>query len=98
MSIDPPQAPAMQTPFLEKVQDLILLSHRGHGQRLKKVHDFNTVLEIPASQLTNHERMTQYGSLLKLFREPRMSPSKVIDPDRSIDQNHQDLVLRRRTG
>lgn len=27
-----------------------------------------------------------------------MSPPKVVDPDRSIDQNHQDLVLRRRTG
>ena len=65
MGINPSQAPAIQTSFLKKMQNLVMLSHWSRWKRIKQIQNFISIPKIPAGQLTNHEWVAKNGTLLQ---------------------------------
>lgn len=65
MGINPVQALAIQTSFLKKVQNLVMLGQRCHRECLEQIHNFQAIPKIPAGQLPNHEWVAKYGALIQ---------------------------------
>ena len=87
MDVDPTQTSTMQLVGSDEAQDLLVL-HEGHVREcFKQAQYFRPARQRTARQFTEHERMNPDLHFLQQVRQPRAAATKMVDPDRSIDQH-----------
>jgi hypothetical protein len=70
---------------------MVDLAFRGNGsprQARQETQSRCAVFEVPGGDLAENERMQPRLAVEEQFRQFRLAPAEVIDPNRGIYQNH----------
>lgn len=87
VSVNPADSAAHQTVPLNERQHLIVASHWHMRQALKQGQHFSAAVQRAARQFTNDEWVRFHFSPVEQITERRVAPTKVIHPDRRINQH-----------
>lgn len=80
------------------MDDFIIIYSRRSGKSLQERKNFLAMAQIPASQLANHEWMTRDLTFRQQRRKMGSATAQMVNPDRSIYQDHAQLWRARRRG
>lgn len=88
MDVNVPEPAPHQPSCLQERKHLGMGRRLAHGKGAEQIeHDF-TLVNGPACQLANDERMRCHLPRFEEGGEPRVVSSKVLNPNRGIDQDH----------
>jgi hypothetical protein len=87
------ESPAHESVAFDEEQDLVVIRLWRRGQGVQQRDDFFSVSQVPARELPDHERMDHNLFQIEKLREELRGNSQVVDPNRSVDQDH-DANLR----
>jgi hypothetical protein len=93
MHVDISDTSTHQRLLLDEFQHLGVGCNRRVWQPSEKAQNLFTIADISARELANDERVNQDLVTLEQGDEVWLTSAKVIDPDRSVDENHDDLGL-----
>ena len=96
MSINIPNALAMQGMALDEPQNFVALGHRSGRQILEQFQDRHAVVQTSTSNLANHKWMHDDDRPFQQVDKPGITTAKVINPHRRVDQNQTGLAWRLR--
>ncbi len=77
-----------QSTFFYGLHYFIVRGNRTKGQIFKKTEYFSPILQAPTSQFPDDHWMGRYGFVIEKLLQFRISISKMVNPYRSVDQNH----------
>lgn len=95
MRVDISDAGARQGVSLDHRQHLLVVSQRGLRQVGDKADDRDTVAHGAEGNLPGHARMAENPVVLQQALEPWVGRTDVVDPDRTVGQNHSGSDRRR---
>jgi hypothetical protein len=88
VSIDEPDATAMEITILDEGEDFVMCGLLRPRESLKQLKDRLPPRKGTAGELTDHERMADNIARFQKHRQLTIAPSEVIDPDRRVDEHH----------
>ena len=97
MCIDIADARAGKCLDLDKSKNLVVGRDQGFRQFFQIRQDLAAIRESAECQFPDNERMGKNLPLLEKFDETRIVSTKMINPDRRVDQDH-NSTLRRGTS
>src|SRR5688572_13401931 len=99
MRVDPTDAATMEAPRLDQIQDFLMRGDVRLREVREQLENLTPVLEASAREFSDDERVAVHHVIDEQSLQARTSDSKVIDPDRSVGEDHAALLdLRRRVG
>ena len=96
MHVDVADAFSVKAVTLDESENLLAISHHGGGQILKQFQDRRAIREASASDLSEYKGMHDDDTALEQIGELRIALAKVIDPDRRVDQDQDEVSWRLR--
>jgi len=94
--IDPADSRPHEAMSFDERQRFVVRRRDDRRELSQEMEHVGTLREIAARQLAHDERMRSDLTLLEEGFEPRVAVSKVIDPDRSVDEHYPFFLGRRR--
>ena len=79
MSIDVPNASAVQDVAIDELQNFVAFGHRSGRQILEQFKDRRPAMQTSAGNLTDHKRMHDDGRSFEQINKPWIATSKVVD-------------------
>lgn len=87
MHVDPAQAPTRESLYLDEREHFFMSGRRHVGKLGQGSQNGLALGEMPAGELSNHERMGPDVAEIEKLHERRISLAQVIDPDRRVDEH-----------
>ena len=94
MDVEVTYASAVQAVSLDIAQRLVVIGNRCARKLCEQGQYGRPIGQRTAGDFTQDERMYEHGPSLQEVGEPGIALTKVVDPDRRVDQ-YQDLLLGR---
>lgn len=88
MGIDISDAAAEKRSAIDEVEDLVIRRYGGLGQLSQSAEHNITFAQITESELARDKAMPEYLSAVEQMGEHTITGPQVVDPDRSIYQDH----------
>src|SRR3972149_7798162 len=98
MSIDITDTPAHQAVPFDEEQYLVIGGDRNSRKILQQGQNRFAVLQIATGEFADDKRMRQRPAGVQQFHQRRLTGAQVVNPNRTINQDHAGSDRRRGTG
>ena len=72
--------------------------HHGLGQIFQQFQNRLALTQIAERQFADHERMGEHLAPVQQSRQPWVTRTQVVDPNRTVDKDHLGKIKQRRIG